>query len=50
MEAKTERKIGGGGTHSSPTSLGLGISAPTHLKVLSFCLGLGGGTKVFYAP
>ena len=28
MEASTEWKIGGGCTHSSPTALGLGISAP----------------------
>ena len=39
---------GGGGAHSSPTALGLGISAPPptpNFRV--FCLGLGGGTKVF---
>ena len=43
---------GGGGTHSSSTALGLGISAPPpppqhtpNFRV--FCLGLGGGTKVF---
>ena len=50
MEASTEWKMGG--THSSPTALGLGISAPpppnTHPKFPSFCLGLGGGTNVFY--
>ena len=49
MKAKTKWKIGVGGTHSSPTALGLGISAP-HLctQNAEFGLGLGGGTKVFY--
>ena len=41
---------GGGGTHSSPTALGLGISAPIPPQISEFCLGLGGGTKVFYPP
>ena len=44
----------GGGTHSSPTALGLGISAPPqhnpNLRVFLFCFGLGGDTKVFYPP
>ena len=42
---------GGGGTHSSPTALGLGISPPPPKHTINFrvfCLGLGGGTKVFY--
>ena len=46
-----EDGVGGGvgGTHSSPTALGLGISVPTHQSQISeFCLTLGGGTKVFY--
>ena len=30
MEASPEWKMGGGGTHSSPTALGLGISASPH--------------------
>ena len=39
----------GGGTHSSPAASGLGISAPANTPQFSeFCLGLGGGTKVFY--
>ena len=39
----------GGGTHSSPTASGLGISSPANTPQFSeFCLGLGGGTKVFY--
>ena len=51
MEAKTEWKMRGGGTLSSPTALGLGISAPTHPSQISeFCLGLGVGKKVFYPP
>ena len=37
-----------GGTNSSPTALGLGISAPHPPQISEFCLGLGGGTKVFY--
>ena len=42
---------GGGVTHSSPTALGLGISAPHPCTQISeFGLGLGGGTKVFYPP
>ena len=42
MEAKTEWKIGGGVTHSSPT-------APHPLTQISeFGLGLGEGTKVFF--
>ena len=44
---------GGGGTHPSATALGLRISAPpppTHPKFPRFCLGLGGGTKMFYPP
>ena len=46
-EASTEWKMGGGGggTHSSPTALGLGISAPHH-KFPSFLFGIGRGTKV----
>ena len=49
IEEKTEWKMGG--THSSPTALELRISAPTHPSQISeFCLGLGGGTKVFYPP
>ena len=58
MEAKTEWKMGGGGTHSGSTALGLGISAPppppphththTRTQISEFDLGLGGGTKVFY--
>ena len=42
-----------GGTHSSPTALGLGISAPSPQHTPNFrffCFGLGGGTKVFYPP
>ena len=39
-----------GGTHSGPAALGLGISVPTHPKLPSFSLGLGGGKKVFYPP
>ena len=37
-------------THSSPIALGLGISAgcPHPPQISEFCLGLGGGTKVFY--
>ena len=35
-----------GGTHSSPTALGLGISAPHPPQISEFCFGLGGGTKV----
>ena len=39
---------GGGGTHSSPTALGLGISAPTHpSQITEFCLVLGGAKKCF---
>ena len=43
---------GGGGTHSSPTALGLRISAPPQhtINFRVFCLGLAGGTKVFYPP
>ena len=50
MKAKTEWKIGGGGgTHFSPTALGLGISAPhPRTQNAQFALGLGGGTEVFY--
>ena len=48
IEAKTEWKMVGG-TYSSPTALGLVISDPTHpSQFFEFCLGLGGGTKVFY--
>ena len=48
-ESKTKWKIGVGGTHSSPTALGLGISAPhPRIQNAEFGLGLGGGTKVFY--
>ena len=51
MEALTEWRMGGGGTHYSLTALGLGISAPPphntpHISAI--CLGLGGGTKVFF--
>ena len=52
-EASTEWKMGGGGgTHPSATALGLRISAPppTHPKFPRFCLGLGGGTKMFFPP
>ena len=49
MKVKTKWKIGVGGTHSSPTALGLGISAPhPRAQNAEFGLGLGGGTKVFY--
>ena len=49
MKAKTKWKIGVGGTHFSPTALGLGISAPhPRTQNAEFGLGLGGGTKVFY--
>ena len=41
---------GGEGTHSSPTALGLGISDPHPPQISEFCLGLGGGTKVFDPP
>ena len=51
MEATMKWKMGdGGGTHPSPTALGLGISAPHLPKISKFCLGLGGGTKMFYPP
>ena len=46
MEATMEWKMGVGGTQSSPTTLGLGINAPPQISEL--CLGLRGGTAVFY--
>ena len=37
--------------NSSPTALGLGISAPRHPPQISeFCFGLGGDIKVFHPP
>ena len=48
MEASTEWQIGGGGggTHSSPTALGLGISAPPqHTQNFRFLLWTGRGYK-----
>ena len=48
MEVTTGWKMGGG-TYSSPTALiGNGDVPPTQIS--EFCLGLGGGTKVFYPP
>ena len=38
-----------GSTHSGPTALGLGISAPKpRTQISEFDLGLGGGTKMFF--
>ena len=47
MEASTVWKIGGGGaTHSSPTALGLGISAPPqHTPNFRFLFWTGRGHK-----
>ena len=51
MKAKTEWKIRrgvGGGTHSIPTALGLGISAPTHApKIPSLVWDWEGAQKCF---
>ena len=41
---------GGGGHRLQPHSLGTGISAPHPPQISEFCLGLVGGTKVFYPP
>ena len=50
-EASTEWKMGGGHTpqrHSFGTANK--CPPPTHPKFPRFCLGLGGGTKMFFPP
>ena len=48
MEATTEWKMGD--THSSPTVLGLWTHDKCPRLTPKCCLGVGGGTKVFYPP